>query len=67
MNGKYHLIFNDDSFTDSDNEVIDRLYKDLFEFEAIDICKLSDIADSWNGKISNSKDFIELFFNELPT
>lgn len=67
LNGKYHLIFNDDSFTDSDNEVIDRLYKDLFEFEAIDICKLSDIADSWNGKISNSKDFIELFFNELPT
>lgn len=67
LNGKYHLIFNDDSFTDSDNEVIDRLYKDLFEFEAIDICKLSDIADSWNGKISNSEDFIELFFNELPT
>lgn len=67
LNGKYHLIFNDDSLTDSDNEVIDRLYKDLFEFEPIDICKLSDIADSWNGKISNSKDFIELFFNELPT
>lgn len=67
LNGKYHMIFNDESLTDSDNEVIDCLYKDLFEFEAIDICKLSDIADSWNGKISNSKDFIELFFNELPT
>lgn len=67
LNGKYHMIFNDESLTDSDNEVIDRLYKDLFEFEAIDICKLSDIADSWEGKISNSKDFIELFFNELPT
>ena len=66
LNGKYHMIFNDDSLTDSDNEVIDRLYKDLFEFEAIDICKLSDIADSWNGKISNSTDFVELFFNELP-
>mgnify|MGYP002511277799 CR=1 FL=1 len=62
LNGKYHMIFKDESLTDSDNEVIDRLYKDLFEFEAIDICKLSDIADSWNGKISNSKDFIELFF-----
>lgn len=36
-------------------------------YYCIDICKLSDIADSWNGKISNSKDFIELFFNELPT
>lgn len=67
LNGKYHMIFNDEPLTDSDNEVIDRLYKDLFEFEAIDICKLSDIADSWDGKISNSKDFIELFFNELPT
>lgn len=67
LNGKYHMIFNDESLTDSDNKVIDRLYKDLFEFEAIDICKLSDIADSWNGKISNSKDFVELFFNELPT
>lgn len=67
LNGKYHMIFKDESLTDSDNEVIDRLYKDLFEFEAIDICKLSDIADSWNGKISNSKDFIELFFNELPS
>ena len=66
LNGKYHMFFNDESLTDSDNEVIDRLYKDLFEFEAIDICKLSDIADSWDGKISNSKDFIELFFNELP-
>ena len=67
LNGKYHMFFNDESLTDSDNEVIDRLYKDLFEFEAIDICKLSDIADSWDEKISNSKDFIELFFNELPT
>ncbi len=66
LNGKYHMIFNEDSLTDSDNEVIDRLYKDLFEFEAIDICKLSDIADSWNGKISNSTDFVELFFSELP-
>ena len=66
LNGKYHKLFKDDSFTDSDNDIIDRLYKDLFEFEPIDICKLSDIADTWNGRYSNSNEFIELFFKELP-
>ena len=67
LNGKYHEVFNDDALTESDYQVMDRLYKDLFEFVAIDICKLSDIADSWGGKIFNSKDFVELFFKELPT
>ncbi|WP_373265497.1 ATP-binding protein [Hungatella hathewayi] len=68
LRGKYHKVFSDnDSFTDSDRNIIDKLYKDLFEFVAIDICKLSDIADTWADKISNSKDFIELFFEELPT
>ena len=66
LNGKYHLVFNEDSLTDQDNDLIDRLYKDLFEYEAIDICKLSDIADFWEGKITNSKDFMELFFSGLP-
>ena len=32
----------------------------------MDICKLSDIADSWQGKITDSKDFMELFFEGLP-
>lgn len=66
LNGKYHKLFEDDSFTVSDNDIIDRLYKDLFEFKPIDICKLSDIADTWNGRYSNRKEFIELFFKELP-
>lgn len=66
LNGKYHLVLNEDSLTDQDNDLIDCLYKDLFEYVAIDICKLSDIADSWEGKITNSKDFMELFFKGLP-
>lgn len=66
LNGKYHLVFGEDSLTDQDNALVDRLYKDLFEYEAVDICKLSDIADSWEGKITNGKDFMELFFAGLP-
>ncbi len=66
LNGKYHLVFGEDSLTDQDNALVDRLYKDLFEYEAVDICKLSDIADSWEGKITNGKDFMELFFEGLP-
>lgn len=65
LNGKYHLVFHEDSLTDQDNDLIDRLYKDLFEYVPIDICKLSSIADSWEGKITNSKDFMELFFEDL--
>lgn len=67
LGGKYYkLFYNDDSFVDTDREIIDKLYKDLFEFVAIDICKLSDIADTWTDKITNIKDFIELFFEGLP-
>lgn len=66
LNEKYHLVFGEDSLTDQDNALVDRLYKDLFEYEAVDICKLSDIADSWEGKITNGKDFMELFFAGLP-
>lgn len=66
LNGKYHLVFGEDTLTDQDNALVDRLYKDLFEYEAVDICKLSDIADSWEGKITNGKDFMELFFEGLP-
>lgn len=66
LNGKYHLVFNEDSLTEQENDLIDRLYKDLFEYEAIDICKLSKIADLWDGKITNGADFVELFFKALP-
>src|SRR5699024_3150823 len=69
LNGKYHKVFNHslEFLNDSDKEMIDKLFKDLFEFIAIDICKLSDIADEWKGRISNVEDFIELFFENLPS
>lgn len=66
LNGKYHLLFDEESFSDRDNELIDRLYRDLFKYQAIDICKLSNIVDLWEGKIANIKDFVELFFKDLP-
>ncbi len=68
MNGKYHEVFGNDIelLSDNDKKTIDRLYKDLFEFVPIDICKLSDMADSWTGRICNISDFIELFFENLP-
>lgn len=66
LKGKYHLVFRMTSFSDRNNAVVDRLYTDLFEYVAVDICKLSNIADSWKGKIENIKDFMELFFMELP-
>lgn len=66
LNGKYHLLFDEESFSDRDNDLIDRLYRDLFKYQAIDICKLSNIVDLWEGKIANIKDFVELFFKDLP-
>lgn len=65
--GDYHDLFMDGiNFSDDDMVVIDKLYKDLFEYVAIDLCKLSDIIDSWDGKISTVDDFIELFYDSLP-
>lgn len=67
LNGKYHEVFGSELefLSDADRNTVDKLYRDLFEFVAIDICKLSDIADTWSGQIFNSKDFIELFFENL--
>lgn len=66
LNGKYHLMFENEIFTEQDKVLVDRLYKDVFEYEAVDIVKLSDIVDLWQGKITNIEDFIELFFKGLP-
>lgn len=47
-------------------DVVNKLYADLFEFTAIDICKLSDIMDRWMDKIAEIDDFIEFFYASLP-
>lgn len=65
--GEYHTLFMESiDFSGEDTAVIDKLYKDLFEYVAIDLCKLSDLIDSWEGKISTVDDFIELFYGSLP-
>lgn len=53
-------------FSQEDIDVVNKLYKDLFEYVAIDICKLSDLIDGWEGRISTINDFIELFYASLP-
>ena len=65
--GEYTSLFMDTiDFSEDDKIVVNKLYKDLFEYVAIDICKLSDLIDSWEGKISTVDDFIELFYETLP-
>ena len=69
LSGRYHEIFLESIqyFSDSECANINKLYKDLYEFVAIDICKLSDMADAWKNKISNINDLIELFYITLPS
>lgn len=68
INGNYHEVFDDlaECFSDTELGYVDKLYKDLFEFIAVDICKLSNIADKWSNQISNINDFIEKFYESLP-
>lgn len=68
LNGKYHEVFIDsaDYLSDIELRYVDKLYKDLFEFIAVDICKLSNLADLWKNQISNINDFIEKFYDSLP-
>lgn len=47
-------------------DAVNKLYKDLFDFVAVDICKLSNLFDTWVNKISTVDDFIELFYSTLP-
>ncbi len=68
LNGRYCDIFRTslgDIFNSDEEEVINKLYKDLFEYVPVDICKLSKIADEWFD-ISNIDEFIEHFYASLP-
>ena len=68
IKGKYSEVFESETeyFTEDDKKAIDKLYKDLFEYVPVDICRLSNIADRWKGKIVNVDDFITLFYEGLP-
>lgn len=55
-----------ESFEQEDKDTINKLYRDLFEFMAPDLCKISNSADSWDQQITTIDDFIELFYKNLP-
>ena len=66
LDGSYSEVFTYlDSFSESEKEIIDKLYKDLFTYVPADVYKLSSIADDWENLILNLKDFEELFFSTL--
>lgn len=49
-----------------EKDTINKLYKFLFEFKSLDICKLSDIADQREKAISSFDEAIDFFFEDLP-
>ena len=67
LDGKYNEIFPYfDTFSDSDKEIVNKLYRDLFSFVPVDIIKLSNIADKLEFNVSNIGEFIDYFYKNLP-
>lgn len=67
LSGNYYDVFAGTlDFSQVEVDGVNKLYRDLFEYIAIDICKLSNMLDSWENKISTIDDFIELFYSSLP-
>lgn len=68
LSGNYFDVFAGCvDFGKNEIDVVNKLYKDLFDFVAVDICKLSNLFDAWTNQISTVDDFIELFYGTLPT
>ena len=69
LEGNYHRLF-ESSFTytisEQDIELINDLYKNLFEFTAPDICKLSKFAEQWQNSFDTFDEFIAAFSKNLP-
>lgn len=67
LNKKYSKVFGKclEYFCEEDKEVVDKLYKDLFDYVPCDICKLSEFADKCELFITIN-DFIETFYKTLP-
>lgn len=67
LSGNYFDVFAGCvNFGENEINAVNKLYKDLFALIAIDICKLSNLFDSWVNKITTIDDFIELFYTSLP-
>lgn len=63
----YNLVFDapPNGWDEEEKTCVNRLYRDLFSYVPMNICKLSDIADEW-GQINTSQEFIQRFYAELP-
>ncbi len=63
----YYLAFSPiaGGWTDDEKKCVNKLYGDLFSLVPINLCKFSDLADSW-GTLSTIEDFVERFFEQLP-
>lgn len=68
LHGNYHKMLGIDSRQWGEREaaLIDKLYSDLFTLVPLNICKLSNMIDSW-GYIENSRQFVEVFYTSLPS
>lgn len=68
LNGEYHRVVNNCftfNLTDENKQCINKAYKSLFEYIPVDICKLSDIADEWEGTFNTINEFCEEFGKNL--
>lgn len=67
LSGDYYAVFAGSiDLGKSEIDVVNKLCKDLFDFVAIDICKVSNLFDSWANRITTIDDFVELFYASLP-
>lgn len=69
LDGHYDRIFEKCftyEITEDDRLTINDAYQALFEYSPANICKLSDIADSWLMQFDTLSDFCEGFGKSLP-
>jgi len=66
LRGKYHEVFDCSENDTEQNQLIDKLYKDLFAYVPMDIVKLSAFADRIGPECSDEDLFIKYFFQDLP-
>ncbi|MFT4142835.1 MAG: ATP-binding protein [Mobilitalea sp.] len=67
LSGEYYRVFTDSlDLNQIEIDGINKLYRNLFEYVAVDICKLSNLADRGVNRIITINDFIEFFYETLP-
>lgn len=70
LDGAYHKIFRKCFTSDLETgaqQCVDKAYKSLFEYVPADICKLSNLADKWNGTFNTINEFCEEFGKSLQS